>query len=179
MRLTEWWRSREASRARSVTPLRCSVASATWHSGLAGLRSLETSISRTASSLTCLAILSKRRETCSRSSSVTGRLRPLTSICMGLLSCAGCLPKGGWYMPPSQGSRVGDGGHRLRAARLERAGARVERRARRVDVVDEQEAGGRHGDQRGLEAPRAAPGDTAGADLARPAIRPPQARRER
>ena len=36
--------------------------------------------------LTCLAIFSNRFATCSRSSSVTGRLRPLTSIRMGLLS---------------------------------------------------------------------------------------------
>src|SRR5215207_6098577 len=83
IRLIECLRSREDSRARSVVPFRRSVASATWLSGLAGLRSSDSSTSRTASSLTCLAIFSKRRVTHSRSSSVTGRLRPLTSICMG------------------------------------------------------------------------------------------------
>ena len=61
MRLIECFRSREASRARSVTPLRCSVASATWLSGLAGLRSSQSSTSRTASGLTCFATFSKRR----------------------------------------------------------------------------------------------------------------------
>src|SRR5215208_3527327 len=176
-RLTEWLRSREASLARRVTPLRCSVASATWHSGLAGLRSFETSISNTASSLTCLAILSKRRATCSRSSSVTGRLRPLTSICMGLLSCAGC-PGPGLYMPPLQRSRVGDGGDRLCAAGLQRPRAGVERGARRVDVVDQQHGRRRERDEDRLEAPGAPALHPAGADLAAPAVDPPQARRE-
>ena len=38
-RLIECTISREASCARSVTPLRCSVTSATWQSAIAGLRS--------------------------------------------------------------------------------------------------------------------------------------------
>ena len=57
IRLIECLRSREASRARSVVPLRWSVASATWLSGLAGLRSSHSSTSSTASSRHLLADL--------------------------------------------------------------------------------------------------------------------------
>ena len=50
-----WPMSSDASRARRVTPLRCSVISTTWESRIAGLRSSMSSTSMSASSETCLA----------------------------------------------------------------------------------------------------------------------------
>ena len=51
-------------------------------------RSSQISTVSSASSLTCFDTFSKRRSTLARSSSVTGRLRPLTSIRMGRVSSA-------------------------------------------------------------------------------------------
>ena len=75
-----WDISGEASWARRVTPLRRSVASATWLSAIAGFRSSRTSISSVASSETCLPTRRNRFTTCSRSSSSTATFRPRTSI---------------------------------------------------------------------------------------------------
>ena len=88
-RFTACRRSRARSRARRVVPFRYRVASATFASPIAGLRSSRTSTSRCASSETCRLMRLKRRTTCSRSSSVTGTFRPLTAMRMELLS-SGC-----------------------------------------------------------------------------------------
>src|ERR1700726_1988879 len=74
--------SGEASRARSVTPLRYSVASATWQSVTRGFGSLKISISSRASSETCREIFARRLSMCSRISSLTGTFRPLMSTCI-------------------------------------------------------------------------------------------------
>ena len=79
-RLIECSISPEQSRARSVTPFRCNVASATWESAIAGLRSTDSSTSSSASSETCLETFPKRLATCSLISSETATLRPFTWI---------------------------------------------------------------------------------------------------
>ena len=149
-------------------------------SGLAGLRSLETSISSTARSDTCLAIFSNRRATCSRSSSVTGRLRPLTSIRMGLLSSAPAVTWEPDATGRSQRPHIGGGAHPSGAA-LPSARAR-RRRASRRWCGRRRRAPRRAAAARSttaVEAARAAPQRPPRADLPPPAIGAPQARRER
>ena len=132
------------------------MVSATHDNGLAGLRSSESSTSSTARSETWLATLRNRRSTSSRRSSVTGVLRPLTSICIGRLRSGVCFPStdGAGLVHRCQRTYLsGRTGIRRESARpgqrddlagpraTQRAGARVERGARGVHVVDEQHPG--------------------------------------
>src|SRR4051812_772372 len=148
-------------------------------SGLAGLRSLQTSISRTARSETCFSIFWNRLATCSRSSSVTGRLRPLTSIRMGLLSYAPAMAWCADVIGHSQRPHVGDGPHPLRAVVLERAGADVERRSGGVDVVDEHRDPRRRPARDRGEAARGTAQRAPRADLPPTPVGAPEARGER
>src|SRR3954454_7765077 len=144
-------------------------------SGLAGLRSLQTSISRTARSETCFSIFWNRLATCSRSSSLTGRLRPLTSIRMALLSYAPAMAWCADVIGHPQRPHIGDDPDPLRALVLERAGADVERGAGGVDVVHHhREPRRRPGRDRG-DAARGATQRAPRADLPRSPVGAPEA----
>src|SRR3954471_19509133 len=149
-------------------------------SGIAGFFSSRSSISRRARSETWLATLRNRFSTYSRSSSLTGVLRPLTSICMETLSSVDAAFTEG--TPPfalSQRSCVGERRYLQRTVFIQLARTRPQCRARRVDVVD-QDRGVRHSAGDGeLDAARGEPPGAAGARLARGAARAPQARGNR
>src|SRR5512132_2334791 len=79
----EWSMSGDASSARSVTPLRARVASATIRSAILGFFSSRSSTSSVASSETWFPTLANRWLTAARSSSVTSTFLPRTSILIG------------------------------------------------------------------------------------------------
>src|SRR4051812_9217715 len=136
--LIAWRRSRPWSFARSVTPLSTRVASATMPSGIAGFFSSLSSTSRRASSDTWLATFRKRFSTYSRSSSLTGVLRPLTSICMETPSSVdAAFTEGTPRFRLSQRPCVGERRYLERTVWLQLAGTFPQRGARRVHVVDE------------------------------------------
>src|SRR3954449_4923038 len=114
------------------------VASATMLSGMAGFFSSRSSTPRRARSETWLATFRNRFSTYSRSSSLTGVLRPLTSICMETLSSVGeAFTEGTPRSGLSQRSCVGERRYLQRPVRhqLPRTGAQSG--AGRVHVVDE------------------------------------------
>src|SRR3954452_10091889 len=136
--LIAWRRSRPWSFARSVTPFSTRVASATMPSGIAGFFSSLSSTSRRARSDTWLATFRKRFSTYSRSSSLTGVLRPLTSICMETPSSVdAAFTQGTWGYRLSQRPCVGERRYLQRAVSFQLAGTFPQRGARRVHVVDE------------------------------------------
>src|SRR4051794_19370417 len=121
------------------------VASATMLSGIAGFFSSRSSISRRARSETWLATLRNRFSTYSRSSSLTGVLRPLTSICMETLSSVDeAFTEGTPRSGLSQRPCVGERRYLQRTVRKQLPRTGAQSRPGRVHVVDEND-GGRHG----------------------------------
>ena len=147
-------RSAEASRARSVTPFRRSVASATFESAIEGFFSTSSSTSSWARSETCLTTRPNRSSTCSRKLSVTAVLRPRTSILIGpppwsnVARLLHARPSASALLEACSTSER-EGHHPVGAGRAQFAGACVERRAGGVDVVDQHQraaaAGGHAG----------------------------------
>ena len=129
-RLTEWLRSREASLARSVTPLRCRVASATWFSGLAGLRSLaDLDLEHRQLAHLLGDLLEAARDVLAQ---LVGdrKVAPLDLDLHGTPLMRRMPVSLGCYRPFLQRSRIGDGGHGLGAA-APSAPARRRRASRR------------------------------------------------
>src|SRR3954452_1521177 len=136
--------SGEASFARSVTPFKPSVASATMRSEIRGFFSSQSSTSSTASSETCLPTLWKRWITAWRISSVTSTFRPRTSILISRLLpfglATGCYDRDA--LPARtrclEGSREGQRDNPPAASLTQRPGTGRERRARGPDIVHQQ-----------------------------------------
>src|SRR3954462_8213779 len=149
-------------------------------SRIAGFFSSRSSISRRARSETWLATLRNRFSTYSRSSSLTGVLRPLTSICMETLSSVdAAFTEGTPRFGLSQRSCVGERRYLQRTVFIQLARTRPQCRARRVDVVD-QDRGARHSAGDGeLDAARGEPLRPAGGAPGRGGGPPPPARHGR
>src|SRR3954447_21470718 len=153
------------------------VASATMLSGMAGFFSSRSSISRRARSETWLATFRNRFSTYSRSSSLTGVLRPLTSICMETLSSVDeAFTQGTPRSDLSQRSCVGERRYLQRPVRKQLPRTGAQSGAGGVHVVDENDGPGDRTAARAGPAPLGEPVGAAGARLARGGAGAPQAR---